>query len=255
MTLIDNAVQQIRPVLYEEEWERIQAIQSLYPHMTDKKSANNDLASFIDHTLLNPDATPEQIRQLCEDALKWQTYAVCINSWLVPTAHEVLAGTAVKLATVVGFPLGACASTAKAYESTWAMEQGADEIDMVINRGALKARAFRYVLDDILLVRQAAPAPIILKVIVESQALSDVEKVMAALLSVAAGADFVKTSTGFDKKGATVADVQLLRSVVGAGTGVKAAGGIHSREEAWAMVAAGANRIGASRTRDILQEE
>ncbi len=247
---IKQAVGTLEPVLTSDESRRIQMIRR-EPY----QAVSTSLAGVIDHTLLSADATPADIRQLCREAEKWHTYAVCINSWLVPYAHETLGMSPVQIASVAGFPLGAGASQAKAYETRWAVDHGAQEIDMVINLGALKAREWRKVLDDIEAVREAAPAPVVLKVILEMVRLTEEEKIQSALLSVAAGADFVKTSTGFDRGGATVADVRLLREVVGADTGVKAAGGIHSTSEARTMVEAGASRIGASRTREILNEE
>ncbi|SMC04001.1 deoxyribose-phosphate aldolase [Sulfobacillus thermosulfidooxidans DSM 9293] len=247
---ITEATMRLEPILKEDEKERLAHI---HREPLTSLPAQGNLAAFIDHTLLNPAATPRDIIQLCEEAVNWQTYAVCINSWLVPTAQNILQGSPVKIAAVVGFPLGANASSVKAYESGWVTDQGADEIDMVINRGALKAGAWRLVIDDIRAVREQAPPPVILKVILETAVLTSEEKIIGALCSVAAGADFVKTSTGFDRGGATREDVRLLREVVGRDIGVKAAGGIHRREDAMAMIMAGASRIGASHTQEILQ--
>lgn len=253
LNLINQARELIAPALSPGELARIDAIDR--QHVPDDCDVSlGDLAMMIDHTLLRADATPGEVERLCEEAVAWKVGAVCVNSWLVPTAQAVLAGTPVKIASVVGFPLGACASRIKADETGWAVNHGADEIDMVINLGALKARNWRLVVDDIMAVRESAPPPGVLKVILEMVRLTHEEKILAALLSVAAGADFVKTSTGFDRGGANVEDVRLLRDAVGWNLGVKAAGGIHSRVDAINMVRAGANRIGASRTSDILSE-
>ena len=244
---MEDLINTLAPFLSADELGRIQQIRR-GPY----QGVGADLAGMIDHTLLASDATPDDIRLLCHQAETWHTYAVCINSWLVPYAHEVLSESSVKIASVAGFPLGAEASSVKAYEGRWALDHGAHEIDMVINLGALKAKNWRKVLEDIEAVKEVVPAPHVLKVILETVRLTDEEKVQAAFLSVAAGADFVKTSTGFDKGGATVFDVRLLREVVGTEVGVKAAGKIHTTREAQSMVEAGASRIGASRTREIL---
>ncbi len=250
MSRIESFISSLEPFLSANELQRIQKI-----HREPYQSLHGNLAELIDHTLLAPDATPDDIRLLCQQAGKWHTYAICINSWLVPYAREALVNTPVKIASVAGFPLGAEASSAKAYESRWAVDHGAQEIDMVINLGALKARGWRQVVEDIAAVREAVPHPTVLKVILEMVRLTDEEKIRAALLSVAAGADFVKTSTGFDQGGATISDVRLLREVVGTKIGVKAAGGIHTAREAQSMVDAGASRIGASRTQEILGQQ
>jgi deoxyribose-phosphate aldolase len=204
-----------------------------------------DLASMIDHTLLRADATAEDVRKLCEEARRYTFATVCVNSAMVPRARAFLAGSPVQVCAVVGFPLGAMTPGAKAYEAREAVRQGASEVDMVINIGALKSRDYGLVLDDIgQVVRAARPAKV--KVILETGSLCTEEKVIAVTLSKLGGAHFVKTSTGFGPGGATAEDVALMRRLVGSEMGVKASGGIRTREDAEKMVAAGANRIGAS---------
>ena len=214
-----------------------------------------DPASLIDHTLLKPTATADQIRQLCAEAREYRFAAVCVNPVWVPLCAELLAGSPVAVCTVVGFPLGADLSEAKAFEAERCVALGASEIDMVINIGALKAQDFAAVRDDIAaVVSSSHAAGAIVKVIIETAYLTDEEKVAACVLAKDAGADFVKTSTGFGPSGATAADVALMRRVVGPGIGVKAAGGIRSGEDFKSMVAAGANRIGASAGVKIVAE-
>jgi deoxyribose-phosphate aldolase len=209
---------------------------------------------MIDHTLLKPDATPDQIAQLCFEARKYQFASVCVNPTWVKLCAQLLEGSPVKVCTVIGFPLGATSSEVKVFETETAMDQGATEIDMVINIGALKARELEFVAQDIRGVVDAAHSrSIIVKVILETALLTDEEKTIACLLSKEAGADFVKTSTGFASGGATVHDVALMRRVVGPEIGVKAAGGVRTYEDAESMIKAGATRIGASAGVKILQ--
>jgi len=204
-----------------------------------------DLAAMIDHTLLRADATGDDVRKLCEEAKRFAFATVCLNSSMVPKARAFLEGSQARICAVVGFPLGAMAPGAKAFEAREAVRQGASEIDMVLNIGALKSRDYGLVLDDISqVVRAAQPAKV--KVILETGALSEEEKVIAVTLSKLGGAHFVKTSTGFGPGGATVEDVALMRRLVGSEMGVKASGGIRTHEDAEKMVAAGASRIGAS---------
>ncbi len=213
-----------------------------------------NLAKMIDHTLLKPDATPDQIAQLCFEARKYQFASVCVNPAWVKLCAQLLEGSPVKVCTVIGFPLGATASEVKAFETTNAIDQGATEIDMVINIGALKARELDLVAKDIRGVVNAAHSRgMIVKVILETTLLSDEEKTIACLLSKEAGADFVKTSTGFSGGGATVHDVALMRQAVGPEMGVKASGGVRTYEDAENMIKAGATRIGASAGVKILQ--
>jgi deoxyribose-phosphate aldolase len=205
------------------------------------------IASWIDHTLLKPEATATQVKNLCQEAAQYHFAAVCINPAFVPLAHGLLAGTKVAVCTVVGFPLGATLPTYKAFETLATLQAGAQEIDMVINIGALKGEAYGLVWNDIeAVVRVSHHGGAIVKVILENALLTRREKILACLISKAAGADFVKTSTGFGPGGATQEDVELMRRVVGAEIGVKAAGGIRSLEDAQGMIRSGANRIGAS---------
>lgn len=204
------------------------------------------LAAMIDHTALKPETTPQDVERLCEEAAYYGFASVCVNPCYVPLAARLLAGTSVAVCSVVGFPLGASRSSIKARESEAAVADGAHEIDMVLNVGMLKSRHFDYVEADILYVVESVGEGIITKVILETALLTDEEKVAGCMLARRAGASFVKTSTGFSKGGATVADVALMRRVVGDSMGVKAAGGIRTAADARAMIAAGANRIGAS---------
>ncbi len=205
------------------------------------------LASIIDHTLLKAEATPQEVKKLCEEALHYQFASVCVNASFVQQCAVALRSSGVAVCTVVGFPLGATSTLAKTFEAEQAIRDGAREIDMVIPIGILKAGDDRCVGDDIRSVSDASHrGGAICKVIIETALLTEEEKRRACLLAKAAGADFVKTSTGFSKGGATVADVALMRAAVGKDMGVKAAGGIRTREDALAMVAAGASRIGAS---------
>jgi len=217
--------------------------------------ASDGLASLIDHTLLKPEATREQIELLCREASQFCFASVCVNPVWVPLCAELLRGSGVKVCTVIGFPSGAHAPDVKGYETRRAVEQGAEEVDMVINIGALKSRDYALVENDIRGVVQASGRDTVVKVILETSLLTREEKVMGATLAKAAGADFVKTSTGFAGGGATVEDVQLLREVVGPEIGVKASGGIRSKEDAEAMVEAGANRLGASAGIKIVRGE
>ncbi|MDW7740039.1 MAG: deoxyribose-phosphate aldolase [Bacillota bacterium] len=203
------------------------------------------MADYIDHTLLKPEATEADIIKLCREAIENRFYAVCINASYVKTAALELAGSDVKVSVVVGFPLGATTTAVKAFEAEEAVNNGADEIDMVIHIGALKSRNEQYVLSDISAVVKAANGKIV-KVIIETGLLDDEEKILACNLAKEAGANFVKTSTGFGPGGATIADVQLMRETVGPGIGVKASGGVRTPEDARKMIEAGASRIGTS---------
>jgi deoxyribose-phosphate aldolase len=221
----------------------------------EASSSHASLASLIDHTLLKPEATEEQIRKLCSEAAEFHFATVCIQPTWVRLASRLLTGTAVGVCTVAGFPLGANAPDVKAYEARRAVFDGASEVDMVINIGALKSRDYRTVEDDIRgVVRASREGGAITKVILETALLTREEKIKASTLAAAAGAEFVKTSTGFGPGGATVEDVALMREVVGEKIGVKAAGGVRDRATAEEMVRAGANRIGASAGIRIIQE-
>jgi deoxyribose-phosphate aldolase len=214
-----------------------------------------NIAKMIDHTLLKPDASQDQIAQLCYEARKYGFAAVCVNPSYVGLCSQLLRGTPVHVCTVVGFPLGATPPEVKCYEAQEAIDDGASEVDMVINIGALKSKDYTLVERDIASVAHTCHAGgAILKVIIEAALLTDEEKVIACQLAKAAGADYVKTSTGFGPGGATVHDVELMRRAVGPGMGIKAAGGIRSYEDVKAMVAAGATRIGASAGVKIAQQ-
>lgn len=204
-----------------------------------------DVAGLIDHTLLRADATADEVKKLCDEARTYRFASVCVNSSRVAQAKALLGGSGVMVCAVVGFPLGAMVPAAKAYEAREAVRAGAEEIDMVINQGALKSGDYATVLDDIRKVVEAS-RPARVKVILETGALSQEEKVIAISLSKIAGAHFVKTSTGFGPGGATVEDVALMRRLVGAEMGVKASGGVRTCEDLQKMQAAGASRIGAS---------
>ncbi|OFI07533.1 deoxyribose-phosphate aldolase [Clostridium acetireducens DSM 10703] len=209
------------------------------------------ICKVIDHTLLKPEASKEDIENLCKEALKFEFASVCINPCNVKLAYEYLKDTNVKVCTVIGFPLGANKSEVKSFEAIEAVKDGAKEIDMVINIGSLKKGDYDYVKKDIKSVVHAVKGKALVKVIIENCLLEENEKIKACLLAKEAGADFVKTSTGFSKYGATVEDVKIMRKTVGEEMGVKAAGGIHTYEEALAMIKAGASRIGASASIDI----
>jgi deoxyribose-phosphate aldolase len=217
--------------------------------------APSGVAAMIDHTLLKPDATRQHIEELCREAAQFKFATVCVNPAWVATAARLLSGSGVGVCSVVGFPLGATTADVKSYETRRAIFDGAREIDMVINVGALKSGDVRVVERDI----EAVTAPCrdcgaLSKVIIEAALLTDDEKVTACTLAKAAGADYVKTSTGFGPGGATAADVALMRRVVGAEMGVKAAGGVRDLEGLRAMVAAGATRVGASAGVKIVQQ-
>lgn len=206
-----------------------------------------NLAGLIDHTLLKPDATEDQIAQLCYEAKKYKFASVCVNPTHVQLCAELLKGTDVKVCTVIGFPLGASSPEVKAFEAKTALKDGATEIDMVMNIGALKAGDLTLVARDIHeVVEVGHRAGAVVKVIIETALLNEEEKITACLLAKEAGADFVKTSTGFSGGGATVDDINLMRRVVGPEMGVKASGGVRNFEDARNMVQAGATRIGAS---------
>lgn len=225
--------------------------------MTKSKKSDQEqnIASTIDHTLLKADATQAEIIQLCAEAKENQFASVCVNPTHVKLCAQLLKGSGVDTCTVVGFPLGATTQTAKTLETRDVVGLGATEVDMVINIGALKSKNYEAVLDDITAVTEAAhQGGAIVKVIIEAALLTDEEKVIACQLTQAAGAEFVKTSTGFGPGGATVEDVALMRQTVGPDMGVKAAGGVRTLQDAQAMIAAGATRIGASAGVAIVKE-
>ncbi|MFE8703217.1 deoxyribose-phosphate aldolase [Cytobacillus sp. FJAT-54145] len=206
----------------------------------------NNIAKLIDHTLLKADATKDQITKLCDEAKEYTFASVCVNPTWVNYCSELLSGTEVKVCTVIGFPLGATTPETKAFETTNAIENGATEVDMVINVGALKDGNYELVERDIRAVVDAAKGKALSKVIIETSLLTDDEKVRACEIAAKVGADFVKTSTGFSTGGATIEDIALMSKTVGCDVGVKASGGVRSAEDARSMVEAGATRIGAS---------
>lgn len=205
-----------------------------------------NLTKFIDHTLLKPEATKEQIETLCQEAKEHHFMSVCVNPTWVKTSAELLADSETKVCTVIGFPLGATTSESKAYEAADAIEKGATEVDMVINIGALKSSLYDIVENDIKAVVTAAKGKALVKVIIETSLLEKDEKLKACELAKKAGADFVKTSTGFSTGGATLEDIKLMRAAVGPDMGVKASGGVRTHEDALDFIEAGATRIGTS---------
>jgi deoxyribose-phosphate aldolase len=242
----DNFAAKTQPVVNAGA-ERIASTLGVVP-------ADERMAHMIDHTLLKPDATQDEIAQLCYEARKHKFASVCVNPAYAKLCSELLKGSEVEVCVVVGFPLGATPTDGKVFETQQAIREGASEVDMVINIGALKSRDYESVEQDIASVARVCHAGnAILKVIIEAALLTDEEKVVACQLSKVAGADYVKTSTGFGPGGATIEDVALMRRVVGPTMGVKAAGGIRTYEDAQKMIAAGASRLGASASIRIMQ--
>lgn len=227
-------------------------------HTSNSKTparVDGNLAALIDHTILRADATRDEVRKICAEARRYNFASVCVNACWIPLVASELRGTPVKVCTVVGFPLGATTTGTKCFEAAEAIRNGASEIDMVLNVGTLKSNDLDAVEKDIRLVTETCHrAGAIVKVILETALLTDAEKVTACELAKKAGADFVKTSTGFAKSGATAHDVALLRATVGPAIGVKASGGIRSLADLQTMTAAGATRIGASASVNILEE-
>ncbi|MDK2885528.1 MAG: deoxyribose-phosphate aldolase [Thermosipho sp. (in: thermotogales)] len=229
--------------LFEKVEEKIKEFKESYkPQLIEV--ADIEVNKYIEHTNLKPTATEEDILKLCEEAKEYNFRGVCVNPSFVPLVKSNLEGTDVKVVTVVGFPLGATSTESKAFEAKKAVEDGADEVDMVIHIGYLKSGDYDYVFEDISAVVNAAKVPV--KVIIETCYLTDEEKIAACLISKEAGAAFVKTSTGFGTHGAKVEDVSLMRWVVGKDLGVKASGGIRTYEDAINMIKAGANSLGTS---------
>ncbi len=279
-TLIDKVVNQVftEKALHDfyctyntcEGWERNvveqpTAVENIVKNGADRIAAglgvgkelkNEEIARMIDHTLLKPEATPQDIEKLCFEAKEYNFASVCINPSYVKLSADLLKDSKVKVCTVVGFPLGATTTEVKRWETEQAIQNGAEEIDMVIHIGKLKAGDYDYVFNDINQVVLAAKKQgAVCKVIIETALLTDEEKVKACLLAKEAKADFVKTSTGFSKGGATAGDVALMKYVVGSAVGVKASGGIRSEEDARKMIASGADRIGASASVKIVTGE
>ncbi len=227
----------------QEKTEKL--MNAVYNELAGGPAQPNSLAGLIDHTLLKPEANEAQIIQLCREAMQYGFYSVCVNPCWVKTCSQQLAGSGVKVCSVIGFPLGAHCTCLKVAETERAVQDGAAEVDMVLNVGRLKSGDIPFVRDDIQRVVQAAK-PSLVKVIIETCLLTDEEKITACVLAKEAGAHFVKTSTGFNVAGAKTEDVALMRRVVGEALGVKASGGIRDRRTALAMIAAGANRLGVS---------
>jgi deoxyribose-phosphate aldolase len=213
-----------------------------------------DLAKFIDHTLLKPDSTLNDIKRLCEEAIEYNFYAVCVAPSFVTFSKEILKDYGIKVATVIGFPLGNSSTKTKLFEANECIKLGADEIDMVINIGMLKSKNYNYVFNEIFSVKNEIGDKI-LKVIIETSLLNQEEKVIASSLVKAAGADFVKTSTGFSQGGATKEDIELIKKVVGDDFGIKASGGIRTFQQAIDLIKAGATRIGTSSSVKIMEED
>jgi deoxyribose-phosphate aldolase len=248
-----NVVTQPKAVknIVETGAARIAAGPGVGKELTDKK-----LAAKIDHTLLKADATVDEVKELCSEAKQYVFASVCVNPGYVKLCHDLLKDTPVKVCTVIGFPLGQNSTEVKKFETEEAIRNGAQEVDMVLNVGRLKSGDYEYVYKDVYeVVNAARKKRVISKVILETALLTDEEKVKACLICKKAGADFVKTSTGFSKGGATVGDVALMKYVVGSGIGVKASGGIRSKADAEAMIASGADRIGASASVKIVLGE
>jgi deoxyribose-phosphate aldolase len=242
-----NYVERVQPVVNAGA-DRVASTLGIAP-------TDSSLAHMIDHTLLKPEAAHDQVAQLCYEARKYRFASVCINPANVKLCAQLLKGSGIPVCTVVGFPLGATPTEVKVFETQQAIRDGATEVDMVVNVGALKSRDYELVERDIASIARACHAGnAILKVIIEAALLTDEEKVIACQLAKVAGADFVKTSTGFGPGGATLEDVALMRRVVGPAMGVKAAGGIRTYATAQKMIAAGASRIGASASVKIMQE-
>lgn len=212
-----------------------------------------ELAKYIDHTLLKPESTREDILRVCEEAKHYNTASVCVNPFWIGFVAEQLRGTDIKPCCVIGFPLGATLPEVKAFETTAAIRDGAKEVDMVINVGALRGGELETVYEDIKAVVNAAAGKALVKVIIETCLLTDEQKVIACELAKKAGADFVKTSTGFSTGGAKVEDIRLMRETVGPEMGVKASGGVRTKSDAEAMIEAGATRIGASSSKKIIE--
>lgn len=212
-----------------------------------------NIASMIDHTILKPETTKEMVKKVCDEAKEYNFASVCVNPYYVSFVKEQLEGSQVKVTSVIGFPLGSTTKEVKAFEAKNAIENGADELDMVINIGALKNREYDIVKEDIEAVVNVAKGKALVKVIIETCLLTDEEKEIACKLAVEAGADYVKTSTGFSTGGATAEDVKLMRETIGQETGVKASGGIRDSKKASEMIEAGASRIGASSSVEIIK--
>ena len=251
--LIEKIARELTIELGEEGFKNYTRSQE--SRLEESSDSTHNLAKMIDHTLLRADATFNEIERLCAEAKDFRFASVCVNPGYVRLAARLLGESGVKVCTVIGFPLGATTFRVKAEEAREAIENGAGEVDMVINIGALKSGFYNLVYEDIKAVVETAACQALTKVIIETCFLAEEEKIRACLLAKYAGADFVKTSTGFGKAGATSDDVSLMRKIVGSGMGVKASGGIRDYITAEAMIKAGANRLGTSSGLKIVQEK
>ena len=239
-------MEQLVSKITAEILDRIQAQGGISGGVYSANTTAGGVTGMIDHTLLKQVASEEQIKKLCQEAREYHFCSVCVNPGYVPLCYEELRGSGVKVCTVIGFPLGATTTKSKIFEANEAIENGANEVDMVVNVGKIKSGNWQYVKKDIADLVTAVHGRAVVKVIIETCLLTDEEKVRVCQISKEAGADFVKTSTGFSTGGATVADVALMRKTVGPDMGVKASGGVRGPEDAKAMIGAGANRLGTS---------
>jgi len=243
--LIEKIAKEVMQRLKEKSGNQEVAGQdSDQPQPAASRMSQAELAGYIDHTLLKPEAVESQFEQLCAEAVNYKFKSVCVNSSWVPFVAKKLRGTGIAVCSVIGFPLGGMDTRSKAFEARSAMASGATELDMVINVGALKSGNLKLVEEDIRAIKRACRSTTILKVILETGLLTDAEKIIACEIAKKAGADFVKTSTGFAGSGATVEDIALMRRIVGPTMGVKASGGIKTSEQAIALIRAGASRLG-----------
>jgi deoxyribose-phosphate aldolase len=250
--LIDRITKEVIQRLNKASISQGKTEQDTVAASSNQKISAAELAGFIDHTLLKPEAVVSQFEQLCSEAVKYKFKSVCVNSSWIPLVARILRGTNVKICSVIGFPLGEMDTRSKAFEARNAIANGAHELDMVINVGALKSGNLKLVEEDIRAIKRACRSTSVLKVILETGLLTDEEKIIACEISRKAGADFVKTSTGFSGTGATVHDVALMRRVVGPHMGVKASGGIRNYMQAVDLIHAGANRLGCGSSVEVI---
>lgn len=243
--LIDKIAKEVMQRLTEKSLNKGATEQdNTQPNATTSRISQTELAGYIDHTLLKPEAIESQFEQLCSEAVNYKFKSVCVNSSWVPFVAKKLRGTGIIVCSVIGFPLGGMDTRSKAFEARSAIASGATELDMVINVGALKSGNLKLVEEDIRAIKRACRSTTSLKVILETGLLTEAEKILACEIAKKAGADFVKTSTGFAGSGATVEDIALMRRIVGPDMGVKASGGIRTFDQAIALINAGANRLG-----------
>ena len=250
--LIDKITKEVMQRLNEKLGSDANQAKGNNPAQAAPRMSQIELASYIDHTLLKPDAVEPQFEKLCSEAVAYKFKSVCVNSSWVPFVAKRLRGTGIIVCSVIGFPLGGMDTRSKAFEARSAISNGATELDMVINVGALKSGNLKLVEEDIRAIKRACRSTTVLKVILETGLLTEAEKIIACEISKKAGADFVKTSTGFSGSGATVEDISLMRRIVGPGMGVKASGGIRNFDQAMALIQAGANRLGCGASVDVV---